>query len=101
MSSGMAIIGTATIGIGVGAADGSAGGIAAAASVAGADQISAACRACRLSDARPLGASTEPRRRLLYLTGPKALRWPEAVREPSESYSDAILRLAEMETTDE
>ena len=34
---GMAIPGTATIGIGVGAADGSAGGIAAAASAAGVD----------------------------------------------------------------
>ena len=60
------------------------------------------CRACRLSDARPLGASTEPRGRLFYLAGPrKALKRLEAVREPSESYSDAILRLAEMETTDQ
>jgi hypothetical protein len=47
---GMAITGMATIGIGVGAADGSAGGIAAAAFVAGADgkgataQISPAAR---------------------------------------------------------
>jgi hypothetical protein len=32
---------------------------------------------------------------------PKALKRLEAVREPSESYSDAILRLAEMETTDQ
>ena len=32
---------------------------------------------------------------------PKALKRLEAVRGPSESYSDAILRLAEMETTDQ
>jgi hypothetical protein len=66
------------------------------------NQISAACRACRLSDARPLGASPEPRGRLdsIWLA-PKALKRLEAVRGPSESYSDAILRLAEMETTDQ
>jgi hypothetical protein len=32
---------------------------------------------------------------------PKALKRLEAVRGPSESYSDAILRLAETETTDQ
>ena len=32
---------------------------------------------------------------------PKALKRLEAVRGPSERYSDAILRLAEMETTDQ
>ena len=32
---------------------------------------------------------------------PKALKRLEAVRGSSESYSDAILRLAEMETTDQ
>jgi hypothetical protein len=53
------------------------------------------CGARRLCDAWRCRASEKPRGRLFHLAGPKALKRLEAVRGPPESYSVAILRLAE------